>query len=60
MRFSKVDLPTAVRMASQNGGQIFPESGREIDVGQPAVFVLFEFKDRLVIKGVWVHGEKIY
>ena len=60
MRFSKVDLPTALRMASQNGNQIFPESRREIGVGQSADFVLFEFKDRLVIKGTWVQGEKIY
>ena len=60
MRFSKVDLPTALRMASRNGNQIFPESRREIGVGQSAVLVLFEFKDSLVIKGVWVHGEKIY
>ncbi|HSB05610.1 MAG TPA: amidohydrolase family protein, partial [Thermodesulfobacteriota bacterium] len=60
MRFSKVDLPTALRMASQNGDQIFPESRRKIGVGQSADLVLFEFKDRLAIKGTWVQGEKIY
>ena len=60
MRFSKVDLPTALRMASQNGNQIFPECRGEIEVGQSADLVLFEFKDRLIVKSAWVHGEKIY
>ena len=44
MRFSKVDLPTALRMASQNGNQIFPECGREIDVGQPPIWFLLNSK----------------
>ncbi len=59
MKFSKVDLPTALRMASQNGTRIFPDAGGEIRAGQPADFILFEFKERLVVKETWVHGEKI-
>ena len=59
MRFSGVDLPTALRMAFQNGSRIFPEVPGEIREGQSADFILFEFKDRLVIKGTWIHGEKV-
>ncbi len=59
MRFSGADLTTALRMASLNGSRLFPELPREIHEGQPADFVLFEFKDRLAIKGTWIHGEKI-
>ena len=59
MRFSGVDLSAALRMAFQNGSRIFPEVPREIREGQSADFILFEFKDRLVIKGTWIHGERI-
>jgi N-acetylglucosamine-6-phosphate deacetylase len=60
MRFSGLDLPTVLRMTRQNGIRIFPEAGGEVMEGQSADFVLFEFKDRLVIKSTWVHGERIY
>ena len=59
MRFSGVDLPTALRMAFQNGSRIFPEVPGEIREGQSADFILFELKDELVIKGTWIHGERI-
>ena len=59
MRFSGVDLPAALRMALQNGSRIFPEVPGAIREGQSADFILFEFKDRLVIKGTWIHGERI-
>ncbi len=59
MKFSKVDLPTALRMASQNGARIFPETSGEIRAGQPADFILLEFKDKLAIKGTWIRGERI-
>jgi N-acetylglucosamine-6-phosphate deacetylase len=60
MRFSNLDLPTVLRMTLQNGIRVFPEAGGEINDGQSADFVLFEFKDRLAIKSTWVHGERIY
>jgi N-acetylglucosamine-6-phosphate deacetylase len=60
MRFSGLDLPTVLRMTLQNGNRVFPEAGGEIREGQSADFVLFEFKDRLVITSTWVHGERIY
>jgi len=47
-------------MTYQNGIRVFPEAGGEIREGQFADFVLFEFKDRLAIKSIWLHEEKIY
>jgi N-acetylglucosamine-6-phosphate deacetylase len=60
IRFSKLDLPTALRMASQNGNQLFPGIMGEMAEGQSADFILFEFKNRLVVKSTWIHGERIY
>jgi N-acetylglucosamine-6-phosphate deacetylase len=60
IRFSKLDLSAALRMASQNGNQLFPEIMGEMASGQSADFVLLEFKDRLVVRSTWIHGERIY
>jgi len=60
IRFSKLDLPTALRMASQNGDQLFPGITGEMAEGKSADFILFEFKNRLVVKSTWIHGERIY
>ena len=59
IRFSNVDLPTALRMASQNGNQLFPEIVGEMTAGQSADFILFELKDRLVIQATWINGERV-
>jgi N-acetylglucosamine-6-phosphate deacetylase len=58
-RFANVDLSAAIQMASQNGGKLFPEVEGKITSGCQADIVLFEYKEELVIKSTWIHGEKI-
>jgi N-acetylglucosamine-6-phosphate deacetylase len=60
IRFSELDLATAIRMASQNGNQLFPGIMGEMTAGQSADFIQFQFRNRLVIKSTWIHGERIY
>ncbi len=60
MLFSNIDLPVALNMASHNGRKIFPGLEREIGVSRPADLVLFEYRDKLVIRGTFVSGERVY
>jgi len=59
IRFSGVDLATAVQMAGQNGEKLFAELGRGLVPGCPANLVLFEYSGEVIIKETWIHGEKI-
>ena len=59
IRFTNVDLPAAIQMASQNGGKLFPEVGGEIIAGCAADLVLFEYGDELLVRSTWIGGEEI-
>ncbi len=59
IRFTNVDLPAAIQMASQNGRKLFPGVEGKIIPGCPADIVLFEYGEELVVKSTWIHGEKI-
>jgi N-acetylglucosamine-6-phosphate deacetylase len=59
LRFSGVDLATAVQMGGQNGNKLFAELGRGLTSGCPANLVLFEFRGEVIIKETWINGEKI-
>jgi N-acetylglucosamine-6-phosphate deacetylase len=60
MRFAGIDLPTAVKMAAENAGKLFPDIRRETLVGFQANLVLFEYKEEVVIQATWINGENIY
>ena len=59
MKFADIDLSSAVKMASENAGKLFPDIGRGIEVGAPADMVLFQHKEKLVIQKTWINGEGI-
>jgi len=59
IHFAGVDLSEAIQMASKNGVKLFPEVEGEIVPGHSADIVLFEYKDDLVVKSTWIHGEKV-
>lgn len=59
IRFAGVDLTAVLRMAGGNARKLFPEVAGKIVPGNPADIVLFEYKDELMVKTTWVHGEKI-
>jgi N-acetylglucosamine-6-phosphate deacetylase len=60
IRFSGVDLPSAIQMAAKNAHQLFPEVRGEILSGGSADFVLFEYQNGLIVKSTWMDGEKIF
>ncbi len=59
IRFAEVDLAAAIQIVCKNGGKLFPEVEGSIVPKSPANLVLFEYREELVIKGTWIHGEKI-
>lgn len=60
IRFSGVDLPSAIQMASKNAQKLFPEVRGEILSGGSADLVLFEYQNELTVKSTWVDGERIF
>jgi len=60
IRFTGVNLVAAIQMAARNGGKLFPEVEEEILPGHPADLVLFGYKEELVVRQTWIHGEKIF
>ena len=60
IRFAGLSLSSALQMASQNGGKLFPQVGKEILPGSPADIILFEYRQELVIKSTWINGERIF
>ncbi len=59
MAFAEVDLPRAFQMAGRNGGRLFPEVDVDILPGTSADLVLFENQGRLVVKAIWIGGERM-
>ena len=59
MKFTGIDLGTAVKMANENGRKLFPEVSGTIASDQPANLVLFRFKGEMVIERTFLMGEEI-
>jgi N-acetylglucosamine-6-phosphate deacetylase len=59
IRFAGVDLSAAHQMAGQNGNKLFPELGGGLAPGGPANIVLFEYREKVMIRETWINGEKI-
>jgi N-acetylglucosamine-6-phosphate deacetylase len=60
VRFTGIDLASAIRMAARNGQELFPEVRGEIISGAPTDLVLFEYQRSLVVRSTWIGGEKIF
>ncbi len=60
IRYIQVPLSSAIQMARQSAARLFPDLREEIIPGSPADIVLFEPKEKLIIKGTWIHGEKVF
>jgi N-acetylglucosamine-6-phosphate deacetylase len=58
MKFAGIDLFSAVKMASENAGKLFPDIGRGIEAGAPADMVLFQYKEEVLIHKTWIGGEE--
>jgi len=60
IRFAGMDLASAIGMAAKNGQKLFPEVRGEMISGGTADLVLFDDQGDLVIRSVWIEGEKIF
>ena len=60
MRFAGISLPSAIHMATKNAQKLFPEVGGDIVPGHSADLVLFEYQKELVVRSIWIEGEKIF
>jgi N-acetylglucosamine-6-phosphate deacetylase len=59
MKFTGIDLGTAVKMANENGRKLFPDMIGTISPGQPANLVLFQFREEMAIEKTFLVGEEI-
>jgi N-acetylglucosamine-6-phosphate deacetylase len=59
IRFARMDLASAIRMAAKNAQKLFSEVKGEILSGDSADLVLFEYRKNLAIRSTWLAGEKI-
>ncbi len=59
IRFTGMDLASAIRMATKNAQKLFSEVKGEILSGDSADLVLFEYRKSIFIRSTWIEGEKI-
>lgn len=59
IKFTGIDLRTAIKMATGNGRKLFPEIIGKIDVDQPANLVLFRYNGQVKVEKTFVMGEAI-
>jgi N-acetylglucosamine-6-phosphate deacetylase len=60
IQFAGIDLPSAIRMATQNGQKLFREVRGEVLPGDSADLVLFEYPGKVKVRSTWIEGEKIF
>jgi N-acetylglucosamine-6-phosphate deacetylase len=60
IKFTGIDLGTAIEMATENGRKLFPEMVGALSPDQPANLVLFQFNGELVIKRTLLMGHGIF
>jgi N-acetylglucosamine-6-phosphate deacetylase len=60
IKFTGIDLGTAVQMAAENGRKLFPEMIGTISPGQSADLVLFRWNGELIIERTVLMGQEIF
>ena len=60
IKFSEIDLRTAIKMATESGRKLFPEMIGTIAQNQPANLVVFRFKEELIIEKTILFGEEVF
>ena len=60
IKFTGIDLGTAIKMVTKNGRKLFPEMIGTISPDQPANLVLFRFDGEVKIEKTFVIGEEVY
>jgi N-acetylglucosamine-6-phosphate deacetylase len=60
IKFTGIDLGTAVQMAAENGRKLFPEIIGTISLGQPSNLVLFRWNGELIIEKTFLMGQEIF
>jgi N-acetylglucosamine-6-phosphate deacetylase len=60
MKFTGIELGTAVKMASENGRKLFPEMIGTLVPDQPANLVIFRFDGEVKVERVFLMGEEIW
>jgi N-acetylglucosamine-6-phosphate deacetylase len=59
VKFTGIDLGTAIKMATENGRKLFPETIGTISPDQPANLVLFRFNGELIIERTFLMGQQV-
>jgi len=59
IKFARIDLGTAVKMATENGRKLFPEIIGTIAPNQPANLVVFRFDGEVKIEKTILMGEEV-
>jgi N-acetylglucosamine-6-phosphate deacetylase len=60
IRFTGIDLGTAIKMATENGRKLFPEMIGTLSPDQPANLVLFRMNEELVVERTLLMGHEIF
>lgn len=60
IQFARIDLPSALRMATKNAERLFREVKGEIAQGDSADLVLFEYPGKVKVQSTWIEGEKVF
>jgi N-acetylglucosamine-6-phosphate deacetylase len=59
LKFTGIDLGTAIKMVTENGRKLFPEMIGTISPDQPANLVLFRFNGEVKTETTFLRGEEI-
>jgi N-acetylglucosamine-6-phosphate deacetylase len=59
IKFTGIDLGTAIKMVTENGRKLFPEMIGTISPDQPTNLVLFRFRKEMTIEKTILMGEEI-
>jgi N-acetylglucosamine-6-phosphate deacetylase len=59
IKFTGIDLGTAIKMVTENGRKLFPEMIGTISPDQPANLVLFRFNGEVKTETTFLRGEEI-
>lgn len=60
IKFTGIDLGTAIKMVTENGRKLFPDMIGTIDLNQPANLVLFRFDGEVKIEKTILMGQEIH
>jgi N-acetylglucosamine-6-phosphate deacetylase len=60
IKFTGIDLGTAIKMVTENGRKLFPEMIGTISPDQPANLVLFRYREEVIIERTFLRGKVIW